>query len=329
MKQKITSAISSGDLREVEKIVSDIAETRARKEKRSLYEQMNTALVKAAFEENQPELLSQLIEPTKEDVSIFARRAVELYREERDETWFSAVFTLIDKLDRKSHQSDILAEISRDLVQAGLETGDTHYIEKGEVALNQISIRKYRSAILSEIVPLLIQYGQRYQNVDIMQYALQALSEIGDVSKQSQLHADVARAIAAAGIESDDIHLVISGIRSATEIDQKIRRTNSIADIVDATWRSPLKKEIANIECIIDALSRVPEERLTEVLAILTEHLLDRQRDKKQIYTRLLRLDDEKPWTGQTLILELLRKAERSGERWYSRRRLSSTPGAR
>jgi len=47
------------------------------------------------------ELLSQLIEPTKEDVSIFARRAVELYREERDETWFSAVFTLIDKLDRK------------------------------------------------------------------------------------------------------------------------------------------------------------------------------------------------------------------------------------
>jgi len=41
MKQKITSAISSGDLREVEKIVSDIAETRARKEKRSLYEQMN------------------------------------------------------------------------------------------------------------------------------------------------------------------------------------------------------------------------------------------------------------------------------------------------
>ncbi|MFY9194916.1 MAG: hypothetical protein WAN99_06030 [Methanoculleus sp.] len=317
MKQKITSAISSGDLREVEKIVSDIAETRARKEKRSLYEQMNTALVKAAFEENQPELLSQLIEPTKEDVSIFARRAVELYREERDETWFSAVFTLIDKLDRKSHQSDILAEISRDLVQAGLETGDTHYIEKGEVALNQISIRKYRSAILSEIVPLLIQYGQRYQNVDIMQYALQALSEIGDVSKQSQLHADVAQAIAAAGIESDDIHLVISGIRSATEIDQKIRRTNSIADIVDATWRSPLKKEIANIECIIDALSRVPEERLTEVLAILTEHLLDRQRDKKQIYTRLLRLDDEKPWTGQTLILELLRKAERSGERWY------------
>jgi len=316
-KQKITSAISSGDPREVEKIVSDISETRTRKERKSLYEQMNAALIKTAFEENQPELLSQIIEPTKEEVLTLSRRAARLYRENRDEAWFSAIFTLVDKLDRKSHQSDILAEVSHDLVQAAVDTGDTHYIEKGEVALNQISIRKYRSAILTEIIPLFIQYGQKYQDVDILQHALQALSEVGDISKQAQLHADVARAIAGAGIESGDIHLVISGIRSATEINQKIRRTNSIADIVDAAWKSSLKKEIADIEHIIDALSRIPEERLTEVLAILTEHLLDRQRDKKQVYTKLLRLDDEKPWAGQTIVLELLKKAERSGERWY------------
>lgn len=317
IKQKITSAVSSGDPREVEKIVSDIAETRARKEKKYLYEQMNVALVKAAFEEDRPELLDQLVEPTKEDVSIFARRAAELYRENRNEAWFSAIFTLVDKLDRKSHQSEVLAEVSHDLVQAAVDTGDIHYIKMGEVTLDEISIRKYRSAILSEIVPLYIQYGQRYKNVDIMQYALQALSEISDISKQSQLHTDVARAIATFGISSDDMHLVISGIRSATEIDQKIRRTNAIADIVDATWKSSFKKEIADIEHIIDSLSKVPEERLTEVLAILTEQLLDRQRDKKQVYTRLLRLDDEKPWAGPTLILGLLKKAERSGERWY------------
>ncbi len=317
MKQKITSAISSGDPREVEKIVLDISETRTRKEKKSLYEQMNAALIKAAFEENQPELLSQLVEPTKEEVFDLARRVTGLYRETKDEAWFSAIFTLVDKLDRKSHQSDILAEVSRDLVQAGVDTGDIHYIGKGEETFNQISIRKYRSAILSDIIPLFIQYGQKYQNVDIMQHALQALSEIGDISKQSQLHADVARAIAASGIGAGDIHLVVSGILSATEIDQKIRRTNSIADIVDAAWKSSLKKEISDIEQIIDSLSGIPEERLTEVLAILTEHLLDRQRDKKQVYTRLLRLDDEKPWAGQTLVLELLKKAERSGERWY------------
>ncbi|WP_238320534.1 hypothetical protein [Methanoculleus bourgensis] len=317
MKQKISSAISSGDPREVEKIVLDISETRTRKEKKSLYEQMNAALVKAAFEENQPELLSQLVEPPKEEVFGLARRVAGLYRENKDEAWFSAIFTLVDKLDRKSHQSDILAEVSCDLVQAGVDTGDIHFIEKGEEAFDQISIRKYRSAILSDIIPLFIQYGQKYQNVDIMHHALQALSEIGDISKQSQLHADVARAIAGFGIESGDIRLVVSGILSATEINQKIRRTNSIADIADAAWKSPLKKEISDIEQIIDSLSGVPEERITEVLAILTEHLLDRQRDKKQVYTRLLRLDDEKPWAGQTLVLELLKKAERSGERWY------------
>ncbi|NLA38186.1 MAG: hypothetical protein GX882_02135 [Methanomicrobiales archaeon] len=317
MKQKITSAISSGDLRKIERVALDISETQTRKEKKSLYEQMNAALVNAAFEENHPELLSQLVEPSKEEVFALARRAAGLYRETRDDIWFSAIYTLIDKLDRKSHQSDILAEISRDLVQAGVDTGDIHYIRKGEETLDQISIRKYRSAILSDIIPLFIQYGQKYQNIDIMQHALQALSEVGDISKQSQLHADVARAIAVFGIEADDIHLVISSILNATEIDQKIRRTNSIADIVDATWRSSLKKEISDIEQIIDFLSGIPEERLTEVLAILTEHLLDRQRDKKQVYARLLRLDDEKPWAGQTLVLELLKKAERSGERWY------------
>jgi len=317
MKQKINSAISSGDLRELEKVVSDISETQTRKEKKSLYEQMNAALVEAAFDEGQPELLSQLVEPTKEEVFTLTRRAAALYRENRDEAWFSAIFTLVDKLDRKSHQSDILAGISRDLVQAGVDTGDIHYIEKGGEAFDKISIRKYRSAILSEIIPLFIRYGQKHHSADIMQYALQMLPEIGDISRQSQLHADVARAIAGSGIESGDINLVISGLSSATEINQKIRRTNSIADIVDAAWKSSLKKDISDVEQIINSLPDIPEERLTEVLAILIEQLLDRQRDKKQVYAKLLRIDDEKPWAGQTLVLELLKKAERSGERWF------------
>lgn len=317
MKQKINSAISSGDLRELEKVVSDISETQTRKEKKSLYEQMNAALVEAAFDEGQPELLSQLVEPTKEEVFTLARRAAALYSENRDEAWFSVIFTLVDKLDRKSHQSDILAGISRDLVQAGVDTGDIHYIEKGGEAFDKISIRKYRSAILSEIIPLFIRYGQKHHNADIMQYALQMLPEIGDISRQSQLHADVARAIAGSGIESGDINLVINGLSSATEINQKIRRTNSIADIVDAAWKSSLKKDISDVEQVIDSLPDIPEERLTEVLAILIEQLLDRQRDKKQVYAKLLRIDDEKPWAGQTLVLELLKKAERSGERWF------------
>ena len=317
MKQKITSAISSGDPRELEKVVLDISEIQIRKEKKSLFEQMNAALVTAAFEGGQPELLSQLVEPAKDDIFDLARRAAEIYSRNKDDAWFGAVFALVDKLDRKSHQSATLAGISLSLVQTGVDTGDIHYIEKGGEAFDKISIRKYRSAILSEIIPLFIQYGQKYENIDIMRHALLILPEIGDISRQSQLHADVARAIAGSGIESGKIDLVISGLLSATEINQKIRRTNSISDIVDATWKSSLKKEIADIEQIIDALPGVPEERLTEVLAILTEQLLDRQRDKKQVYARLIRLDDEKPWAGQILVLELLKKAERSGEHWY------------
>jgi len=317
IKQKISSAISSGDLRELEKVVSDISETQTRKERKSLYEQMNAALTEAAFEGNQPEFLSQLVEPTKDEIFSLIRRATTLYIQNKDEAWFNAIFTLIDKLDRKSHQSDILAEISRDFIQTAVDTGDIHYIEKGGETFDNISIRKYRSAILSDIIPLLIQYGQKYQNIEIMQHALQLLSEINDISKQSQLHADIVRAIAGFGIESGNIDLVIRGLASATEINQKIRRTNSIADIVDAAWKSSLKKEISDIERIIDSLPDITDERRTEVLAILTEHLLDRQRDKKQIYTKLLKINDEKPWAGQTLVIELLKKAERSGERWF------------
>ncbi|WP_243670364.1 hypothetical protein [Methanoculleus chikugoensis] len=184
IKQKINSAISSGDLRELEKVASDISETQTRKEKRSLYEQMNAALVEAAFDEGQPELLSQLVEPTREEIFDLANRAAAIYSEKKDEAWFSAIFTLVDKLDRKSHQSDILARISRDLVQAGgVDSGDIHYIEKGGEAFDKISIRKYRSAILSEIIPLFIRYGQKHRNVEIMQYALQMLPEIGDISR--------------------------------------------------------------------------------------------------------------------------------------------------
>lgn len=131
IKQKISSAISSGDLRELEKVVSDISETQTRKERKSLYEQMNAALTEAAFEGNQPEFLSQLVEPTKDEIFSLIRRATTLYIQNKDEAWFNAIFTLIDKLDRKSHQSDILAEISRDFIQTAVDTGDIHYIEKG------------------------------------------------------------------------------------------------------------------------------------------------------------------------------------------------------
>jgi hypothetical protein len=320
MKQKISSAVSKGDVREIEKVVRDISETQTRKEKKTLYEEMNATLVRAAFDTNQPDLLRQLIEPDKAEVYDLIRRATGVYRNTNDDAWFEAIFTLTDKLDRKSHQSEILAEVSRDLIQAGVDTRDFHYIEKGGEAFHHISIRKYRSAILIEIIPLLIDFGTRSQSITIMNSALEMLAEIGDISKQSRLHADVARAIAAIGIEQGNLDTVITGLRSATEINQKIRRTNCIADIVDATWKSSLKKEIADIEHVLDTVSDIPEERLMEVLAIMTEQLLDRQRDKKQVYSKLLKVDEERPYAGQTIVLELLKKAERSGERWYLER---------
>ncbi|RXE56536.1 hypothetical protein ABH15_06720 [Methanoculleus taiwanensis] len=320
MKQKISSAISKGDVREIEQIVRDISDTQTRKEKRTLYEEMNATLVETAFDKNLPGLLGQLIEPDKEEVYGLIRRVAGIYIETRDAEWFSAIFTLADKLDRKSHQSEILAETARDMIQAGVDSRDFHYIEKGGEVFNQISIRKYRSAILIDIIPLLIEFAVRSQSIPIMNSALSMLSEIGDISKQSRLHADVARATAAIGIEQGDLDTVILGLRSATEINQKIRRTHCIADIVDVAWRSSLKKEIADIEHILDAVSDIPEERLVEVLAILTEQLLDRQRDKKQVYAKLLKIDSEKPYAGQTIVLELLKKAERSGERWYLER---------
>ncbi len=317
LKKKIDSAISKGDLHELEEVIRDISETQTRKERKTLYEEMNVALIETAFQRNQPDLLDRLVEPARPDIFDLIRRAAGIYRDTRDERWFSVVFILADRLDRKSHQSEILAEVARDLVQAGVDTGDFHYIEKGGEVFNRIGIRKYRSAILLDIIPLLITYGQRTQDISIMYSALQMLPEIGDISRQSRLHADVARAIAGIGIEQGNFAAVIDGLRSATDITQKIRRTNCISDIADAVWKSSLKREIADVAHVVDTLSDLPKERSVEVLSILTEQLLDRQRDKKQVYTRLLKIDEEKPWAGQTLVLELLKKAERSGERWY------------
>jgi len=316
-KQKIDSAIQKNDLREIEEFVRDLSENQTRKEKKTLYEEMNAALIQTAFQDSHPDLLNQLIEPTRNEIFDLITRASRVYRDTRDEQWFSAIFSLAEKLDRKSHQSEILAEVSRDLIQAGVDTGDFHFIEKGGEAFNQISIRKYRSAILIDIIPLLIAYGKNKQDVSLMDRALDMLGEIGDISKQSRLHAEVAKAIAGIGIEQGSTDTVARALRSATEINQKIRRINCISDIVDAAWKSPLKKEIGDIEMMLNMLSDIPEERAGELLAILTEQVLDRVRDKKQVYGRLLKLDEEKPFAGQTIVLELLKKAERSGERWY------------
>ncbi|MDD5418739.1 MAG: hypothetical protein PHV57_02700 [Methanomicrobiaceae archaeon] len=304
-------------MREIEEYVRDVSGSQTRKERRSLYDEMNRALIDMAFQKDYPDLLGQVIEPTKQEIFDLIRRTAGVYRDTRAEKWFSVIFTLVNKLDRKSHQSEILAEVSKDLIQAGVDAGDFHFIEKGGEAFNQISIRKYRSAILIEIIPLLITYGKSARDVSLMYRGLEMLGEIGDISKQSRLHAEVAKAIATIGIDSGNIEIVVGALRSATEINQKIRRMNCLSTIIDATWKSPLKKEIADVEHILRMLADVPEERIVELLSIMTEQLLDRMRDRKQVYGKLLKLDEEMPAAGQTLVLELLKKAERSGERWY------------
>jgi len=317
IEERVKSAVTSGSPLELEEALREISTTRTRKGKQPLYAQVNAAITRAAFERGDPGILNLITEPTDEEVIEASRRAIARYIDTADEAWFSAVFALAAKLNRKGQQSALLARISRDLVLLAVDTGKKQYIETAQKTLEAISIRKYRSEILSETIPLLIHYGEEHRNIEILHGVLAMLPEIKTLSERSRLRAGLARAIAGVGMVSEDPDLLIQGLSVAAGIDQKVQRISTISGIVNAAWRSPLKAEIADIKNILDSLRETRQERLAEIVARLTGELLDHHQDREDAYRHLVELAAKNPWTARIIAHELLAKAERSGDGWF------------
>ncbi|MDD1718700.1 MAG: hypothetical protein LUQ25_01450, partial [Methanoregulaceae archaeon] len=320
--QQINLAISRKDRDEVTKLIKNISSIQKRKERKNIIGSINKTIIAVVFKEKSPYMLAVLDDLTDSEIDEIAVKAARMYVETKKDEWLQAVFDLCDKLKRKSYQSKILATISKELIEAGVTQKDPVLIEKGMEIVQHIGFRKYRSSILIDIIPLIIVWSINVKDTRLLYTSLELTELMGDISKRSLLHSELAKAIATIGILQQDLNTVVSALRSATQIKQKIRRLGCISSIIEKTSRSALARDISDIKSVIDRVADLPQVRRDEILAVLTEQILDRIRDKKQVYGTLLKLEKEIPFSGRFIVLKLLEKAEKSGDRWYLERAL-------
>jgi hypothetical protein len=74
---------------------------------------------------------------------------------------------------------------------------------------------------------------------------------------------------------------------------------------------------MTDIPRFITNFAAISPEAQLEIISALTGQLLERTRDKDQVLSILQSLCETRPSATSTIIIDLLKKAERSGEFWY------------
>lgn len=315
--KRIHQVVARGDQGEIETLLSDISEIPKRKEKKELLEAIHATILETAFSENHPELTKIPLSIPKNDIFEHILHATRIYIDTRDQAWLQAIYDLSNSLDRKSSQSIILAEVTKNLIEAGVDRADADLIRVGMEVYHQISFRKYRSALLMDIVPLHIVWSITIRDTTLLTGAVELIEGIGDISKRSLLQSEVAKAIGRIGIATRDFELIVRALRSAADIKQKIRRTNCIAYIVGQTWKSPLSSQISDVMDVLELLDDIPEAQIAEISAAMAEEMIARNHDKGAVTVTLEAVVRAYPFTLQGIIAELLKAAEKTGDPYY------------
>lgn len=318
----LEKAIAVRDIASIDELVRGLSTIQKRKDRAVQIQQANRLLIEAALDQDEPAYLSSLQELAKEEVESLAVRLTGHYLTHQDERWIDAILAVTAQLDRKSSQSRILSQVSKTLVGTGVRDRRQVLIERGMGILSQISFRKYRSSLLIELVPALITWGVTTHDIRYHRRALELVPEIGDVSERADLHCDIVTAMVTIGIAERNLSIVYEAIRSASSILQKLRRINCTLAIIDMTWRSPIARTISEIKTFMDAFSDLPEARQVEIFECLVHELLERIKDRSQLYSTLLSLEHDMPGSRRHLVIRLLKKAETTGEHWYIKKAL-------
>ncbi|MDH7593555.1 MAG: hypothetical protein QHG99_04260 [Methanomicrobiales archaeon] len=244
-------------------------------------------------------------------------RAVERYISTRDARWFAALSELSEKLERKSYQSRIFAKISRELIEKGVEAKDSDFILKGIELARSIGFRKYQADIMIDIIPLIIVWSIETRDTRLVHQCLEMINVVGDISKHSLLQSELVKALATVGSLQGDVSVIVHAIRYGATIKQKNRRLSCMMAITERLWKSGLSKTIADIDVILRQLEDLPLEQRMEIIGVIAEFLLERTRDKRQLLSYVEALSDVTPGSDLQVIIKLLEKAEKSGEKWY------------
>ncbi|NLX50064.1 MAG: hypothetical protein GXY82_09410 [Methanospirillum sp.] len=303
-------------------IVRGFSGIQKRKERANRIREGNSVLVEAALVQEEPAYLEHLQELEKEEVDLLIERLTGHYLAKEDERWIDAILGITGQLDRKSHQSRLLSQVSRTLVESGVRERKQVLIDRGVELFSRVGFRKYRSALFIEVLPSLIAWGVTTRRIEYLRHALDLVPEVNDVSERANLHCDIVTAMVSIGIAGREIEVVFEALRSASVILQKLRRIHCTSSIVQMVWRSGLSREIADIRTVMGALADVPEPQRVEIYGCLVQELLEQVRDRSQLYSILLSLERDSPELRSHLVIRLLNKAETSGDYWFIKKAL-------
>lgn len=297
--------------------ILEINKQQGRRARKNVIGEINQIIIDSSLKTNNPALLSALPDIQGSETELLFSRLIRQYIETKDESWLKAFLSLSEKLEKKSNQSKVFAMIARDLIDAGVTKADSGLIETGMVMLNKISFRKYRSEIMIDIIPLLIVWAITIRDKKILHTCLELIEEIGDISKRSILHAELAKALATIAILEKDRESYIESIRSSTEIHQKIRRQQCLSSIIEKGARSHFTKEMTDVPAFIKNFQGISNDAYHELISTLAGQLLERIKDKSQVTGILDDLCRKNPSVTNTIIIDLLNKAERGGDPWF------------
>jgi len=315
--EKLQNGLSIDDRKIIDGIFSDIQKIPGRKSRKTIVSDINNLIIDAALKNNKPSLLVALPDIQGNEIEGLFSKILQQYIKTGDESWLNTIHSLSEKLGKKSHQSRIFAMISRDLIDAGVSASNQNFIDQGVRMLDQISFRKYRSEIMIDIIPLLIVWAISIRDERLLHDSLRNIEEICDISKRAVLHTELAKAMATIAILKKNSGLFSESIRCAVAIRQKLRRQECIFTIIEKGAKSAFGKEISDIPQFTRAFADIPSEELLEIISALTEQLIDQVKDKTKIITVLKDLCQQDPITITPIIINLLKKAEQSGDPWY------------
>ncbi|PKL58446.1 MAG: hypothetical protein CVV34_02265, partial [Methanomicrobiales archaeon HGW-Methanomicrobiales-5] len=220
-------------------------------------------------------------------------------------------------LGKKSYQSRVFALMARNLIEAGVSHSDPSFIKQGMRMLDRISFRKYRSDIMIDIIPLLIVWSVTTRDEKRLRTSLGLIDDISDISRRAVLHSELAKAIATIAILERNLPLYLDSIRIASDIPQKIRRQHSINSIIEKGMRSAFSKDMSDITEFSSNFNDRNSDKQLEIINAQIDQFLEREKDKTRITDVIQFLCDSRPFITEILIMDLLRKAEKSGDIWY------------
>ncbi len=314
---KIQQALSPEDWNIVKDSIEDLHLTQGRHARKTIVSDLNRLLVDTAIKTNNPALLYAIPEIPSNEIEDLFSGILNRFIETKDDAWQKSLLFLSDILGKKSYQSRVFALMARDLIEAGVSHSEPSFIEQGMIMLDRINFRKYRSEIMIDIIPLLIVWAITTRDEKRLCTSLSLIEDINDISKRAILHAELAKAIATIAILEKNRPLYFESIRIATDIPQKLRRQNSVNSIIEKGVKSAFSRDISDIAEFINNFKDSNLEKQLEIISALVDQLLEREKDKKQIANVLQSLCETMPFVTGTLVIDLLKKAEKSGDTWY------------